>query len=238
EKHFLARGVRAGILRDKGDLAAADKEVRWFVREYTEANQADRPITDPDTLLIVAQAGIENARWHNLPDQFQFVLKDIYGEVLKADPDCWQAEDLAGRMLLEKHRQAEAIAAFDKALAINPKAVEAHIGKGLVALQIYDLKEADRHADSALKVNPRHPDAIRLKADVLRIGGDLASAEKQLAAAKAVNPRDEQTLARLAAIYHLTRRVELFDSVVKEVEGFDAKPAAFYFDLGHCLEDR
>src|SRR6185437_3641526 len=36
ERHFLARWVRARILRDKGDHAAADKEVRWFVRAYSD----------------------------------------------------------------------------------------------------------------------------------------------------------------------------------------------------------
>jgi tetratricopeptide (TPR) repeat protein len=237
DKHFLARWVRARILRDKGDLAAADREVRWFVREYTDANQADRPITNTEALLIVGQAGEENARWHNLPAQLQFVLTDVYGAVLKADPDCWQAECLAGRMLLEKHHRADALAAFDKALAINPRAADALAGKGEAFLHTYSLPEAERYGNSALKVNPRHPGALRLKADVLRLGGDLAGAEKLLLAAKEVNPRDEATLARLAAIDQFSRRPEQFDAVVKEVEAFDAKPAAFQFDLGRCLEE-
>src|SRR5262245_33105221 len=50
EKHFLARWVRAQILRDRGDLATADTEVRWFVREYTAASNADKDITDPELL--------------------------------------------------------------------------------------------------------------------------------------------------------------------------------------------
>jgi tetratricopeptide (TPR) repeat protein len=238
DKHFLARWVRARILRDKGDLTAADQEVRWFVREYTAASNADRDITDPELLLIVGQAGTENARWHNLPNQFRFVLNEVYADVLKFDPDCWQAENLAGRMLLEKHNRADALDAFDKALKINPKAAEALVGKGLVALQRYDLKEAERHADLALKANPKHPEALRLKADVMLAGGDLAAAERLLTAARAINPRDESVLARLAACYHLMRKPAEFAAVLKEVESFDAKPGVFYAELAEVLEDR
>ncbi|MDB5313984.1 MAG: tetratricopeptide repeat protein [Gemmataceae bacterium] len=238
EKHFLARWVRARILRDKGDMPAADKEVRWFVREYTDAENADRPITDPDLLLVVGQAGTENATWNNRPQQFSFVLNEVYRDTLKHDPDCWQAENLAGRMLHEKHNRADALDAFDKALKINPKAADALAGKGLVALELFDLKDAERYAEQALAVNPKHPEALRLKADVLLIGGDLGSAERLLTAAKLINPRDAATLARLAACYHLMQQPEAVAAVAAEVGSFDAKPAVFYHDFAACLEGR
>lgn len=238
DKHFLARWVRARILRDKGDTAAADKEVRWFVREYSDASSAERDITDPELLLIVGQAGAENATWNNRPQQFSFILNEVYRDALKYDPDCWEAEALAGRMLLEKHNRADASDAFDKALKINPKAAGALIGKGLVALETLELKDAERFADQALKVNPKHPEALRLKADVLIVGGDLATAERLLTAAKLINPRDEATLARLATCYQLTRKADAFAAAIKEVEAFDTKPALFYHDLADSLEGR
>jgi tetratricopeptide (TPR) repeat protein len=238
EKHFLARWVRARILRDKGDMAAADKEVRWFVREYSESENADKPITDSDTLLIVGQAGAENALWNNRPQQFSFILNEVYRDALKHDPDCWQAENLAGRMLLDKHNRADALDALDKALKINPKAAEALVGKGLVAFDSLDLKDAERYADQALKVNPRHPEALCLKADVLIAGGDLANAERLLTSVKFIHPRNEAAQARLAACYHLMQKPEDLAKVVQEVEAFDAKPAVFYHDLGAVLESR
>ncbi|MBX9581791.1 MAG: tetratricopeptide repeat protein, partial [Gemmataceae bacterium] len=237
-KHFLARWVRAQLLRDSGDLQTADAEVRWFVREYTEAADADKEITDPDLLLIVGQAGAENATWNNRPQQFQFILNEVYRDALKRDPDCWQAEYQAGRLLLEKHSRGDALNAFDAALAINPKAADALVGKGLVALDGLDLKDAERFAEQALKVNPRHPGALRLKADVLLTGGDLGAAERLLTAARLVNPRDEATLARLAAVYHLMGKGAEVAARAKEVEGFDPKPARFYHDLGTVLEDQ
>src|SRR5579883_1261239 len=111
--HFLARWVRARILRDRGDTAGADQEVRWFVRTYSARSQADNDITDPDTLLLVAEAGAENARWHNLPNQFRFILNDVIADALKYDPDLWPAENFAGEMLLEKYNRPDALEAFD-----------------------------------------------------------------------------------------------------------------------------
>ena len=236
--HFLARWVKARILRDKGDLPAADAEVKWFVRAYSDAENADKPITDPDTLLIVGQAGVENATWNNRPQQFQFVLNEVYKDAKKHDADCWEAEYLAGVLLLEKHNRAQALEAFDAALKINPRSADALAAKGASALESLDLKVAEGLADAALKVNPRHPAALRLKADVYLAGGDALTARRHLLAAKQLNPRDEATLARLAALAKLANDTAAFDAIVKDVEGFDAKPAAFYHDLAHVLDGR
>lgn len=238
EKHFLARWVRARILRDKGDMPEADKEMRWFVREYTDAENADKPIADAATLLIVGQAGAENALWNNRPQQFSFILNEVYRDALKFNPDLWQAENLAGRLLLDKHNRADALDAFDKALKINPKAVEALVGKGLVALDVFDLKEAEEFAQQALNVNFKHPEALRLKANVLIAGGDLAMAERILTGAKQVNPRDEATLGLLAACYYLMNKPEEITRIQKEVESFDSRPAVFFHDLAAALESR
>ncbi len=235
--HFLARWVRARILRDKGDLAGADTEMRWFVKTYTESAANDKEITDPEKLLIVAQAGIENATTHNKPDQFKFILKEVLPDALKSDADFWQAEYLSGWLLLTKHNRADAADAFDAALKINPKAVDALVGKGLVALERMEFADAERFADQALKVNPKSPAALRLKADVRFIESDSTSAEKFLTAAKAMNARDESTLARLAALRHLGGDKDGFAALCKEVEGFDSKPAQFYTELGTIFSD-
>ncbi len=236
--HFLARWVRARILRDKGDLAGADTEMRWFVKTYTDAANADKEITDSEKLLIVAQAGIENAITHNKPEQFSFILKEVLRDAIKHDPDCWQAEYLAGKLLLDKHNRADAADAFDAALKINPKAVWALVGKGLVALERMDFAEAERQADVALKVNPKSVEALRLKADVRFAEADSTTAEKLLLVAHAINSRDEATLARLAALKHLRGDKDGFAALAKQVALFDTKPAQFFTDLGTVLSDQ
>lgn len=235
--HFLARWIRARIIRDTGDVAKADPEVRWFVRTYSQRDNDDKPIQDPHELLIVGAAATENARWHSLADQFRFLINDLYPDVIKFDPNCWQAEHAIGMLLLEKYNRPEAIQAFDNALKINPKAADAFHGKGLVALQQYDMKEAENMADQALKINANHIGALRLKADVQRVSGDITAAMKLLDSAKSLNPRDEATLARLATCAIVNQKPDLLTAIIAEVKKFNPKPGLFYHDLGSSLED-
>lgn len=238
EDHLLARWTRGRVLRDRGDTDEADKLFRWTVRYYTARSNADQDIVDPDELLVVARAGAENARWHSISKQFNFILNEVIGDALKTDPDLWPGEVLAGSMLLEKYNRPDANEAFDKALKINPKAADALAGKAQASLQRYDLKDAEGYADQALKANPRHPAALRLKAEVYLIGSDWATAEKLLTKAKDVNPRDPATLGRLAGCYYFQQRVADFDRTIKEAESFDKKPGQFYYELAECLEER
>ncbi len=238
KEHFLARWVRTRIYRDRGDLKKADDECRWFVRTYTQRSNADKDITDPDELLFVGLAGAENARWHNLADQFSFIVNDVFGDALKADKRFWPAEYEAGMLLLEKYNRPEALDAFNKALAINPSAAEALVGKGLAALIKLEFKDAESFAERALKINPNLPEALRLRADVHLAVGNAGAALKELDTARKINPRDERTLARIAACHKLMKKAGDFAAVVQEVEKHDAKPALFYFELGERLEER
>ncbi|HYH64113.1 MAG TPA: tetratricopeptide repeat protein, partial [Urbifossiella sp.] len=167
---------------------------------------------------------------------------EVYKDAKKNDPDCWEAEYLAGALLLEKHNRAQALEAFDAALKINPRAADAIAAKGASALEALDLTVAEGLADAALKVNPRHPAALRLKADVYLAGGDMLTARRHLLAAKLVNPRDEATLARLAAIEFLNTPPNQPPTNTKfmadEVERFNPKPAVFYRECGRVLESR
>jgi tetratricopeptide (TPR) repeat protein len=235
---FLARYIRALLARDRGDTKAADIDFRWFVRTYSERSNNDDDIKVPEELLLVGLAGAENARWHNLSDQFAVVLRDVYGDALKNDKQFWPAEYQAGMLLLEKYNTPDAVDAFDKALTINPSAAEAMVGKGRAALQKYEIADAERLAEKALKVNVRLPEALRLRADIHMMGGNYAGALKELETARQVNPRDETTLGRIAACYFLDHKQEAFDKLVKEILEFDPKPGIFYAALAERLDDR
>src|SRR5262249_53520425 len=178
--HLLARWVRAQVYRDRGNLKEADAEVRWFVRTYSQRSDKGEDIKKPEDLLLVGLAGSENARWHNLSDQFPFILNEVYADALKTDKDFWPAEYQAGMMLLEKFNRPEALKAFDKALSINPNAAEVHAAKGAAALQRLEIQQAEEVVKQALEINPNLTDALRLQADVHLAGGDLAAALRDL----------------------------------------------------------
>jgi tetratricopeptide (TPR) repeat protein len=238
DDHFLARWVKAEILRDRGDWEKADEAFRWFVRTYTQRSNDGKDIKDPEELALVGRAGVENANAHGLSDQFEFILNTMYADALKEDADAWYIELQAGELLLEKYNRGQAFDAFDKALKINPKATEAMIGKARASLQLFEIKEAEQFADQALKINPKLPSALRVKADLNLMGGDLTAARKFLDSALAVNPRDESTLGRVAAVYVLQHKPEDVEKLAKEIAAFDPKPGQFYCELAEAIEGR
>lgn len=238
DNQLLARWTKARLLRDRGKWPDADTAVRWVVKHYTARSNADDDITDPDELVLVGLCGAENARWNNVSAQFRFIVNTLVKDITTEEPGNWQAEVLAGTLLLEKYNRPDALDAFDKALKLNPKAADALVGKAQAALVTFNVEEADKFAGEALAINPRHPVALRLKAEVQVIAGDYRAAEKHLRTAYAVNPRDAATLGRLAAALFLQNDQPAFDALVKEAESHDAKPGTFYHELATSLEER
>jgi tetratricopeptide (TPR) repeat protein len=239
DNHFLAHWVLARIHRDRGDFLKAGGELIWFIRTYSKRADEDREITDPEELLLVGLAACERARWDSrLSDQFQFVLSEVWTPAAKGDKDFWPAEYASGRLYLEKYNYARASRAFDKALAINPRAAEVLAGKAVAALQRYEVKDAEDFARRALAVNPRLTEALRLLADVQLLAGDFKAAMQELDKATAVNPREEATLARVAACLKLQGKDAELAVLVKEVEKQNPKPGLFYAELGERLEER
>ena len=235
---LLARWVRAQIYRDRGDIKKADAECKWFVRTYTQRDQNDDPIKEPEELVLVGLAGAENARWNNLPDQFDFILNEVYKDALKNDKNYWPAEYQAGMLLLEKYNKPEALKAFDNVLKINSSAAEAIAAKSVLSLMQMEIKEAERLAEQALNINPKLPEALRLRADVHIASGETAAALKELETARKTNPRDERTLGRIAACLVLQRKKDDLAALTKEVEKFDPKPSSFYQEMGERLDER
>jgi tetratricopeptide (TPR) repeat protein len=235
---FLGRWIRGQVYRDRGQLKEADEEFRWFIRTYLKSQEDDKEITDPDTLLLIGLAGIERARWHNLNDQYQFILDEVFAFAAKRDKDFWPAEYQSGRLFFEKYNKAGAARAFDRALAINPQAAEIFAAKAAAAQQRFEMKDAERYADRALEINSKLTEARRIKADLHLFTGEVAKAQAELDKARAVNPREEATLARLAACFVAQRKDTDFAALVKEVEKFNTKPAVFYTELAESFDQR
>lgn len=238
EDHLLARWVQGQLLRDRGEIETAIEEFRWFVRTYTQRSNNDMEITDPDELLLVGLATVEYARYHNLSDQYEFVLNEVWGESVKNDKDFWPAEFAAGSLYQEKYNKGAAHRAFERALAINPRAAEVLAAKGMAALQRFETKEADLYAEQALKINPRLTEALRLRADLHLFAGDLKATVAELDKARAVNPREEPTLARVAACLFLQKKDDDFKALVAEVDKYNRKAGVFYHELAERLQER
>jgi len=198
DDNLLARLVRANVLVERGEIERANDEFRWFVRFYNRAQP-----TGGETLLLVGEGAAEYARWNSVSNIFNFIVNTLCPDALQADPLLWEAHLLSGSLLLEKYNRAQAVPDIQRALAVNPRAVDALVAVGIAAFDKHDLDGAARFAEQALEIQPAFVPALQLTADVELTKGDLQAALETLARARAVNPIDQGTLGRLAACQYL-----------------------------------
>jgi tetratricopeptide (TPR) repeat protein len=189
-----ARLVEADLNAAAGKLKQADDGYHWFVKYYNQ-NQPE----DAETLLLVARGASQYARWHSVPQIFDFVVNTLCNDALAKDKDCWQSHFVGGMLLLEKYNRGQAVPELKKALAINPQAAEVHAALGFASLQDHALAEAAQHAARAIEINPRLPLALVAMADVKLEDDDVVEALKILEQALSINPHDEEVLGRVAA---------------------------------------
>ncbi len=166
-----ARIVEADLNLALGKLKQADDGYHWFVKYYNQHQPEDA-----ETLMLVAHGAAQYARWHSVPQIFDFVVNTLCTDALTKDKDCWQSHFVAGMLMLEKFNRGQAIPELKKGLAINPHAAEIHAALSLAALQDHALAEAAQHAGRAIEANPRLPLALIALADVRLADDDVKNA--------------------------------------------------------------
>jgi tetratricopeptide (TPR) repeat protein len=252
-----ARLVEAELWAATGRLKQADEGYHWFIKFYNQTQPEDS-----ETLLVVARGTSQYARWHAVPQIFDFSVNTLCPDALGKDRECWQAHWIAGMLLLEKYNRAQAVPALKLALAINPRAAAVHAALALASLQDRALTEAADHIKRALDANPRLPFALWVSADVQLEDGDVDGAISSLDRALAVNPRDEHVLGRLAACRVLQEgppaKADLdalfasleknealdariggrFGALLATVAGWNRQPGVFLYAAGEQLDAR
>jgi tetratricopeptide (TPR) repeat protein len=238
--NLLARWTEARLLDLRGESDKAVVACKWFVDRYNE-RQAEIG-RDADALLLVGQAAERyyraTARGEELSDSLNDVINEIYEAALKADPDCWRAPWLEGRLFLSGYNEAAATRELARAQQINPLSPEILVTLGQSDLQGYRLAAGRVKAERALAINPHFEPAFILLADLNISDERFVDANDAARKAVAENSRDEEALGRLAASYRLL--VDPVGSTAAELAALanNPRPATFYAAMGERLADR
>ena len=108
--HLLARWIDGRLLELRGELERRSSPASGSSTATTSS--APDLAQNADALLLVGQAAERyyraTARGEELSDSLNDVINEIYEAALRADPNCWQAPWLEGRLFLSGYNERAA----------------------------------------------------------------------------------------------------------------------------------
>ena len=212
------------LARYRGNTQTA---AQWFHRVVAHYN-LHPDLTSAELAAVAASA---KALGDTKPDFYHDAVR-IYGESALADRDNVAARVALGNLLLDKYNNTEALETFREALAIDDEYAPALLG--LARSQHFDHSgDAVATLDKSLASNPNYVPTRTFLAQLLIESEQYDAAEEEALRALAINANALQTLAVLAAVYHLNGNDGMFDRTV--ARALDVNPR--YADLYNTLAE-
>jgi len=114
-----------------------------------------------------------------------------------------------GIRLLSERRQRDAIAAFDKAIRLNPQSAEAYHGRGMAHNETGQNERALKDYDAALALDPQYAEAYFNRANAYSDTGKYERALKDYDEALRLSPSHSGALFNRGLVYMILGRSEV-----------------------------
>jgi tetratricopeptide (TPR) repeat protein len=210
------------LARHQGEKKAARQ---WFNRVV--AHYDAHPNLDSTELAAV---GASAAALGDTQPGFYHDAVRVYGEAVLADKNNIAAHVALGNLLLDKYNNTEALNTFREALEIDADYAPALLG--LARSEHFDnIADAMVTLNTSLERNPNYVPARTFLAQLLIESERYDAAEEQALLALETNPTALQTLAVLAAVYHLTGDLAKFERSVARTFAINPRYADLYNTL-------
>ena len=159
------------------------------------------------------------------------------GQPLPQWPDQAEAHYKRAGTLKGERRFAEALAAFDNAIALKPDYAQAHNGRGIVLANLNRLAEAAGSFDRAIALKPDYAEAHNNRALVLQDLGQFAEALTSLDRAIALQPDNARAHNNRGVVLHGLQRDE--EALASHDRAIALKPdyAEAYYNRAIALQE-
>jgi tetratricopeptide (TPR) repeat protein len=178
-----------------------------------EAFQALVEAIGDDYRLVRVRAMASLVGYQNFPlddadkKKVEAALKEYLTSILSR-PDQWSSHYNMGNCYLSLGDPKQAIASYDTALKLEPRAVLAMVNESMAYARLGDTKKADESLQKALKISPSNA-AANFNMGLLKAEqNDMKGAEKYLKAALKADPRMAQAAYNLCVVLSKDRLSE------------------------------
>ena len=157
-------------LAEKSDLwnqfgQRTEKALLFTADDFKNPNQSNVFRELENLSLNVKRLASKLKRFCEKPSIDQ--LEPLETLLLRSDPSAKAACE-RGRDFLRSKRYTAALAEFEKAIRIDSKSMEAHLGLGIAYLQMNNLESARRKAEEALRIDANYQPALEVLEAVKR----------------------------------------------------------------------
>jgi predicted O-linked N-acetylglucosamine transferase (SPINDLY family)/predicted SAM-dependent methyltransferase len=163
---------------------------------------------------------------------------DAAGQALAAGGTCSTPARLhfmLGCTMEDLARPQDAIAAYQKALELEPAHAKAANNLGCVQEALGQFDQAERSYNLALKSDARLANALYNRANLARQRGQIDAAEADLRQALALEPEHAEWLVALAEIHLQRWRLDEAEAAQRAALALDLASARAHFGLGNSL---
>jgi VWFA-related protein len=204
-RRILKRGLACVLICVwSGVCAKAQRREADFPLPTTTVNTGSDPLAQIDLKLMYLDQMNRSARESEQRRKQDKDLVDT-GMVSALDleaPNKAVAEYNRATSLMKARRSKEAIKHLQKAIAIYPKFVSAHVGLGLAYLDADDLEQARSEFETAATLDERFSQSFLNLGLVALSQNDFAAAATHLERAVSLRPKDARILSALAYAQH------------------------------------
>ena len=166
-----------------GNVLYARRDMTGAIREYEEAIRLGNAAPGLFAALGVARADAGDAQG----------ARGALQKAVDADPTLTGAWTALGRIEALASRWNEALAAYDRCLALSPADPDALFGRALARLQLGRRAPAEEDARRLAQTHPAYPGLAFLRGKLLLAAGDAPGARRELTAyiaqPRGVDPR-------------------------------------------------
>ena len=131
------------------------------------SSQIQEPKASPDVVAGTVQANFDEALALHQQGQFD-QAQAVYENVLKTQPNHFDAQHLLGLVALQKGDFRLADDLIGKAIGINPLQADAHYNRGNALAQLRELDAAIASYDQAIAISPKYAEAHSNRGNALK----------------------------------------------------------------------
>ena len=159
----------------------------------------------------------------------------LWTDNLAKNPQCWAGYNNLGHVFFERGQLDDAIAEYQKSLALYPTYDLAHLNLGVALGQKGKLDEAMSQYQQALAINPQFDLAHNDLGSALLQKGQLDEAMAQFQAAIAINPTFGEAHYNLGGVLVQKGRVDEAIAQFQAALASNPNVAEVHFNLGKAL---